>query len=144
MLFSSCKFVLIGNSRKRTFPIFLHKSVHDILPTWLQEGGLKILPKPSSCCMSRSLRAPLWVIAGQCDHLLISDAPVYPTWYLHWLLFYYGMKSSCYEEIMRLNKAKTMDQSFIIAPFWVTRIPSLCPIRIYLHEMLLYTRFYCD
>jgi len=37
MLFSSCKFVLIGNSRKRTFPIFLHKSVHDILPTRLQE-----------------------------------------------------------------------------------------------------------
>ena len=78
MLFSSCKFVLIGNSRKRTFPIFLHKSVHDILPTRLQEGGLKILPKPSSCCMSRGLRAPLWVIAGQCDHLLISDAPRLP------------------------------------------------------------------
>jgi len=43
-----------------------------------------------------------------------------------------------------LKSLKQWIQFWLLFPSWVSWITSLRPICIYLHEVLLYTRFYCD
>ena len=74
--------------------------------------------------------------------------PVYPTWYLHWLLFYYGNeKSNCYEVILGLNKPKTMDSDLIITDFlspmdcFTSSYPYSFTWNVTLYKILLWLKF---
>ena len=97
-----------------TFQIFLRKNIHNILAGRMQDEA-QYLAQPSSCFWCEPLS---WVFAGQCDHLLISDAPPSTQ---HGICtdycFIMEMKSNCYEEILRLKKLKTMDSILIIISF---------------------------
>jgi len=78
----------------------------------------------------------------------IRCTPVYPTWYLHWLLFYYGNeKSNCYEVILGLNKPKTMDSDLIITDFlspmdcFTSSYPYSFTWNVTLYKILLWLKF---